>query len=650
MLTTLAPFAGALLLLVAILAPGHLLARLWIGLDRRNPLVLLLSELALGASAWVVVLFALASVGLYQRAVLLVLVLAGVSCAVPAWRLRKRDEQTPGAPAEAAAAADGVSIDDVSGQNAQETAASPRLARVAEVALGVAVAVILGALFIHTLRPDISWDTNVYHLTLPRLFLEHGGFYAVPQNVYSHWPLATQLLYGAALALQGPVTAKLVHFGFGLATLGCLAVLTGRQAAAFAVALFLFNPVVLYEMRIAYVDLASAFFLSMALVAWKQAESSGSERMWRLIALCCGMLVAIKLNGLFGPISLLLALAVVTYRTRGTDAQPPQTARLTLRRSALVLGICFTFGVVWLLKSYLLTGNPVYPLFWETFGGPEWSAQLAEQHSRWQQSIGRGRDLTDYLLLPLRVITESDRGYDNFDGAISRVWLLALPVALLGAWRDRLSRVCVLTVLALFVSWSATSQQTRFLIPALALLSIASARELSHLLASVAANLRASIQLAAAAGLAVALFMASWVYVRQVPGLVGDLVIHGDQLPERVEHPVYRFIDDQLPKDARLLLLGTNHGFYVRRPFVADSFFEASQIIDRFRHLPDRAGAREELGRMGITHVLIDSRASQMPYPPSLSDALNDPAFSQPIHRSQDGRFIVAALRTAAGS
>ena len=303
----------------------------------------------------------------------------------------------------------------------------------------------------------------------------------------------------------------------------------------------------------------------------------------------------------------------------------------------------FCFGVVWLVKSFVLTGNPTYPLFWETFGGPDWSAQLAEQHSRWQQTIGRGRELVDYLLLPLRVITESGRGYPNFDGAISRAWLVGAPIAVFGAWHDRQARLCALTSALLFVCWAMTSQQTRFLIPVLAIMSVAAARGLDELMRRIPRTARSVVALSVAAALAALLLAASWVYVEQTPKLARDLVVHGSELSG--EHPVYHFIDEQLPRDSRLLLLGTNHGFYVRRPFVADSFFEASQIIDRFRHHATATGARTELQRMGITHVLIDSRASRMPYPPSLTDVLNDPNVSQPIHRSQDGRFIVAALR-----
>ena len=653
MLTTLAPLGGALLLLVAILAPGHLLARLWIGLDRRDPLVLLLSELALGTTLWAVLLFGLASVGLYQPPVVLILVLAGVGCAIPAWRLRRRnqelDQETAPEPARE---------DDETAAQSDEASDSPLnpplvLVRLTNLGLSAALLLVLGVLLIQALRPDLSWDADVYHLTVPRLFLEHGGFYAIPQNVYSHWPLATQLIYGVALALQGPVTAKLLHLVFGLATLGCIVALTRPRAAAVGMILFLLNPVVLYEMRIAYVDLASAFFLGMTVVSWKLASGvrdpdrgdRHQQRPWSLLALCCGMLVAIKLNGLFGPVALLIALAVSTWMG---PRKPGSEALLTARRAALVLGVCFAFGIVWLVKSFLLTGNPFYPLLWETFGGPDWSAQLADQHSRWQRSIGRGRELVDYVLLPLRLITESRTGYGNFDGAISRAWLVALPLALLASWRDRLSRVCVITSAVLFVSWAATSQQTRFLIPVLALLSVAAARGVDRLTLALPRRVDAVVNAVLAAAFIALLVSASWVYVRQTPGLVRDLIVHGNELTG--EHPVYRTIDEQLPKDARLLLLGTNHGFFVRRPFVADSFFEASQIIDRFRRQQSPSEAVAELRTMGITHVLIDSRASQMPYPPSLTNAINDPTIFQPIHRSQDGRFIVAALRSAAAS
>ena len=52
------------------------------------------------------------------------------------------------------------------------------------------------------------------------------------------------------------------------------------------------------------------------------------------------------------------------------------------------------------------------------------------------------------------------------------------------------------------------------------------------------------------------------------------------------------------PADAKLMLLNTNHGFFCHRDFVADSFFEASQINALF------LGAD---GKKGIDRLPMDS-------------------------------------------
>ena len=78
---------------------------------------------------------------------------------------------------------------------------------------------LLAPSFVLALGPHLIWDDDVYHLTLPKLFLEHGGFRPVPLSVYSNWPLNVELLFGLAMLVKDYILAKLLHFGFGLLTL-----------------------------------------------------------------------------------------------------------------------------------------------------------------------------------------------------------------------------------------------------------------------------------------------------------------------------------------------------------------------------------------------------------------------------------------------
>ena len=65
------------------------------------------------------------------------------------------------------------------------------------------------------------------HLTLPRIWLAHGGFFPMPFNVYAHWPSYVQMLYGLGLAVEDYVLGKLLHLMF----LGLLTVAVYRFAA-----------------------------------------------------------------------------------------------------------------------------------------------------------------------------------------------------------------------------------------------------------------------------------------------------------------------------------------------------------------------------------------------------------------------------------
>jgi hypothetical protein len=86
----------------------------------------------------------------------------------------------------------------------------------------------------------------------------------------------------------------------------------------------------------------------------------------------------------------------------------------------------------------------------------------------------------------------------------------------------------------------------------------------------------------------------------------------------------FAFLNRELPRDARLLFLNTNYGFYSEREYIADSFFEASQIVDWLAPCASAGEIRARLRDKGITHVLYSTREGQLAYPPTLWKFLDD--------------------------
>jgi hypothetical protein len=514
-------------------------------------------------------------------------------------------------------------------------------------ALAVALLVVAAALWVQALRPIVAWDADVYHLTVPRLYLEHGGFRRIPFNVYSNWPLAMQLLFALAMTVKDYILATALHFGVGIALVVLVAAVVARAATplwgTIAAALLLLHPVLLYEIRIAYVDVACAFFLFAAFLALHRAlDDREHERAWLLLAgWSCGLLAATKLNGVFG--ALCVAAVYAGSRLYG-GTRPAALARPLLAFVAPVA----VLGVPWVAKSLWLTGNPVYPLLYDLFGGPEWSAELARAHRAWQRSIGAGRSPADLLMLPARVLWSGGEGYARFDGRLHPLAGILLPVALIAARRQALARRALAVAGAWFVLWAATSQQMRFLIPVLPLLAVATAAG-GHALAQRWAPRPALPAWGLGALLVALLFQANWVYLEQAPRLYAALWSRGDELRAHATDEVFAVLDQRLPEDAKLLFVNVNRGFFSRREFIADSFFEASQIAAMLHQAGDRESIRAKLHDLGITHLLVERQQGGPAYPPGFVELLADPANRQ-VYRSSDGRFTVIALADSASA
>ena len=338
----------------------------------------------------------------------------------------------------------------------------------------LAPAVVLAQLFVRTLGPQLGWDDQAYHLTLPKLYLEAGGFRRLPFNVYSHWPSNVQLIYGLALAVGDYVLAKLLHLAFlGLLTVGVYR-FAARAAAPWtgvvAASLLLANDVVMFEATVANIDIAVAFFFFMAVAHAVEFRETGSRPELILSGLFCGCVAGSKVTGL-GSIACVFPLIVL-----GTLAhQRERRLRHVVRDGALFSACAFALAVPWLLKSYIYTGDPLYPVLWKYFGGIEWSDALSEQFWKWQNSTGMGRTPRDYLLLPVRVFLDGGGGYENFAARISKTWVVFLPLTIVFMPWVPVARRFLLPAALYFIIWAVSSQQSRFLISVLPLLAVATA-------------------------------------------------------------------------------------------------------------------------------------------------------------------------------
>jgi hypothetical protein len=360
-----------------------------------------------------------------------------------------------------------------------------------------------------------------------------------------------------------------------------------------------------------------------------------------LAGICCGVAAGTKVTGIGGAAVVAAVYAPELARAARAGGLGPASRTFLLRFALPVL----LLWLPWLVKSTWYTGNPVYPLLFGWLGGPEWSADLSARFLAWQRSIGMGREPIDYLWLPVRVLLEAGPGYARFGGSLGAFWLALLPLTLALGMRQRPVR-CALGAAALgFAAWALSSQQLRLLIPTLTLPAFAAGLVVADRIEGIASPIARRALRGAALALAICLVV--WENAGDLLDGFRRLLVYRARPPAAGSEvpPVHRFIDAELPADARILFLNDNRGFFCEREYVADSFFEASQIADWLRDARDPDEAMRRLAARGLSHVLVHHRDWGIDYPEALDALLADPRRAERLYRSPDGSHTLLRLR-----
>jgi len=435
------------------------------------------------------------------------------------------------------------------------------------------------------LSPPVQKDSLVYHLALPNLYLQAGQWYEIPQNFYSYFPGVIEALYTLALG-TGSNSPPLIHFVFGVACLGAtarLGKLLGLKRHIILLSLIglLATPTFWSEMTWAYVDLASTFFTLCAIISffyWQQER----RNIWLVtLGFFMGAAFSCKYTSLIlfavTPLAILLAL----QKDQESD----------LQRIIFSLAIPLIIGGLvsspWWLRNVILTGNPFFPFFWDLFPthGLEWDSERTSLYNIFLTRYGGfEKGFWDYVLAPIKVFLFARINEpDLYDGKLGIYYLLAFPTVLF--WKKLPSRIRYLlgfTVIYM-IYWSATSQQARFLLVVLPVLSLLMGYCLQEI--PVLFPGRRIVKAILFGGLLITVSMniyniASVVQQEKYLDYSLGKITKDDYLKNKLNYyGMYQYINENLPNDSYLFLVMTgNQGYYLERRFFSDSVFEAETM------------------------------------------------------------------------
>ncbi len=254
-----------------------------------------------------------------------------------------------------------------------------RLRRLAHIALWKRVfftlyTLMLAGFLVRAACPILASDGLTYHLPAAIRYLHTGSFVYLPTLTYTNWPLCTEMFFALLLGLHQNAPPALAQFVPGLIICMATYLLARRMAGALAgvvsLCLLLFINDLWNQIAAAMVDLTLTVFTTLAIYALycvsTDREAAARRDMTKLAALFAGLATTAKLTGLWTLLCALLIYVLILRREKRSDI---------LRAATVFFLTGFALLLPWLIKTWLLTGNPFYPILHSVFGGIEWTPE-----------------------------------------------------------------------------------------------------------------------------------------------------------------------------------------------------------------------------------------------------------------------------------
>ncbi len=328
---------------------------------------------------------------------------------------------------------------------------------------GILIGMALLNLF-NSMTPPLEYDELEYHLGALRDYQRIGKVDFLEHNFYSNLPQFTEMLYFLLFLVRGGVAAKILHWIFGVLSAAALASfaqkLWNKKVALISACLFYSMPYITDLSQTARIDLATTFFSILAwalFLIWNKKKDDFI--ILYLSGFSVGLSMATKWTAVavvYIPIMILLIFSARSWK-------------LFFRFSMMILIPVSP----WIIKNYIFTGNPIYPIFSQFFHSPYWSIAQTSLFAEKHYAFLNGQSWKDFF--------ELIWSYSIEEPSSIPILLMTTPLIILFR-KDKIEKSAVAILIIGYIAWfTLTYRPWRFLLPILPLAACLGAMGVSYL-------------------------------------------------------------------------------------------------------------------------------------------------------------------------
>jgi Dolichyl-phosphate-mannose-protein mannosyltransferase len=391
-----------------------------------------------------------------------------------------------------------------------------------------------GIALISALAPATAWDAGVAHLALPQDYVREGRTWLIDGNPYYGYPHFMHSLYSYIFYGGGELGVSL--FSWMMSAFACLSVyvlgcrLKDRETGWVAALLIVLAPIYVQQAGTVSIDLAFAGLSTAALAAWMAWHDERENGYLLGVAIFAGMSCGIRHTG-FVVCGILFVMTLLVERKAKNLIQ------------FIIVGLMCSG--IWMYRSYIVVGNPVYPFLTGIFGNggmPDVQSVTVGAH----ETLGVSGVL-DFALFPWNLVMHPER-YDGWSASAGGwVLILGLPGLYWGGRRAKWIAGYSGGGLVFFYFFQ---RFARYALPFLMPMYAAAGATASQL-----PIFRRGIRWLLVFGIAYSTVMGVGSMYFKVPVVLG-MESREDYLTRRVErYPAFQWVNENIPKDAVVFTL-----------------------------------------------------------------------------------------------
>jgi hypothetical protein len=494
---------------------------------------------------------------------------------------------------------------------------------------------LLGILLLRAATPPHDFDDAIYHLSVTDSFVRRGQVYPIIDNSAGNISFLIQMIYAICLLAKADIAAKIYCLFLtlicGLSLYAFAARFFSRRTGVIALFAFFAAGMVVEVAITTRIDVSLACMVwvaTYAMILYFESQRRG----WLYVsAMLAGFALGIKYTAGVWLFLLGLMFLIESFRKK---TSPVFT---TLRLAVVYASIAMALASPWFIKNWIWFHNPVYPFITGevadySSGQPKYF--MPEDELKLEAHFENARSANPSLVeerkqvlektVSERVIQSPPHFWEYFtkpdiysfpESSHYPNYLFLLTPLLIFVPKHRWVTWLALLSIAFFIFMTAVSWFPRYLLPLYPPLTLISAYVLTALTDRVGekgtrvsrifpARLLVVIVLAITVGF---IAVSSWVLAARVKSMdfISGQTSRRNFMSVAFYYPPIDFINHNLPEQARVMLLGAQMSYGLKRDYIADISLEATEWRRLLIRNNSLAAVHNDLKQRGVTHLLV---------------------------------------------